>query len=91
MNNSEWIKVEEKLPKDEQTVLVTLKDSSKTAAGECIGPQVQVAVFVESNSDFDGLWYPHFAEYDSNDINWTDEVIAWMPFPKPYEEEGGAE
>ena len=84
-----WIKPEERLPKSEDYVIVTLKDGTLTDSGECIGSQVEPAMFVNDPS-VDGRWFAHFSSWVSDDINWTDEVIAWIPFPEPYKEDKDA-
>lgn len=85
---SDWIKCKDKLPESESFVLVTIEDGSEVPEGECVGRQVYEALFTD-DKNVDELWYPHFIPVDENvnhEINWTKEVIAWMPLPKPFEE-----
>ena len=82
---SKWIKCNDKLPKNEEFVLVLLEEGSKAPAGITTIRTVEPAMFIDNNATechVDDLWYPHFMSY-SDSIDWTKEVIAWVPFPEP--------
>ena len=66
-----WIPVSERLPEDETYVLTTIKVSNRVAHARR------------------GLYQDGFFHNDNGDT-WkaTDkEIIAWMPLPKPYEQQ----
>jgi hypothetical protein len=72
-----WIPVSERLPENDDIVLITMDDSI-TVRG----------VFFEQLSNElgffrDGAW--HWA-YESGECYWpeTTHVTAWMPLPEPY-------
>ena len=69
---AEWIPVSERLPEKKRSVLIT---TSEDFVGEaCYWATTENHV----------IWkgYRWEATY------WDDEVIAWMPLPKPYREDG---
>lgn len=80
----EWIKVEDKLPEVQKACLVTIKikyrdfrDSSGYISYKTIGD-------AEYNPE-DGKWYQ--TDYLGCGLEpLYEEVIAWMPYPDPYEE-----
>ena len=81
MNN--WIKIEDKRPESETRVLVTVKEGTEMPGGYANYPQVWTAYFYEADEDF---WFSRFI-LDGMNKHITDDVIAWMPMPKPYGEE----
>ena len=85
MNN--WIELNDKLPEHEETVLITLKDGTRLDGGTLIGNQVSIAVFYNDVED-SGRWYPFFSVWEDPKAELTQEVLAWMPLPKPFNEEG---
>ena len=79
MNN--WIPVSERLPEEDENVLVTVNFKGLEHIKPCL--------YVEVSSHIDGHWSSYSDEYKvSKDRH---EVIAWMPLPKPYKEERRAE
>lgn len=80
MNN--WIKVKDKRPEPETRVLVTVKEDAEIIGGYTCEPVVWTAYFYGADEN---LWYPHFI-LDGMIEPITDEVIAWMPMPEPFEE-----
>lgn len=73
---SEWINVKDRLPKVPYGCLVTVRDT-------CVPTQ----------EEFENI-LPYFVGYDGETWNDADgnicpfEVIAWMPLPEPYREDG---
>lgn len=80
-NQTKWIPVSERLPKDEKEVLIQFQYGQSMMVGYHI---------------FDRTLYP-FGYEDENETGWydskddficgSDEVIAWMPLPEAYKEE----
>lgn len=69
---SEWISVKERLPENETYVLVTIGIPGRQ-------PHARSG------------WYQNGFFHNDNGDTWkaTDmEVIAWMPLPEPYREDG---
>ena len=76
----EWIPVSERLPDNETEVLFQFGYSQSMMVGYHI---LDLTIYpLEFKDQNETGWY------DSNDdfIGGTDEVIAWMPLPKPYKE-----
>ena len=75
----QWIKVDDKLPEDRQKCLVVAKS---------ISDEIGVAIatsFTDLHKNDKAGWYG----YDSQWGYWRiKDVIAWMPIPSPYREEG---
>ena len=72
----EWIPVSERLPEDSGEYLVTVIDED-----------------VETYKHMEIAWYAHPKDYDVEEGDWrelmfNEKVIAWMPLPEPYKEEG---
>lgn len=65
----EWIPVTERLPKRGELVLVTYKTTNK----------IHLCKYFDDDSK--NSWW----SYVDDCCVWNDEVIAWMPLPKPYE------
>ena len=81
----DWISVNDRLPEDDERILISIDSGVQMGSGTSICPQVLMGWYCCENSDFDGLWYSHFiAVGDSTPL--TDGVLAWMPLPEPYEE-----
>lgn len=77
---SEWINPNEKLPENDESVLITVKAGTDLEDyGIPYHDEVWQAVF------HDDGWYKHFTTW--NDVQLTKEVKAWMPLPEPYLEE----
>lgn len=88
---SDWIHVSERLPEDNENVLVTTWTK--------YGNEIDIAMYVSDVFK----WYHEYSAgspryawikfyedsygsvFDSGEI--SDPVIAWMPLPKPYKEE----
>lgn len=64
-----WIPCEEKLPEIGHNILITNRQGY-TGEGEYKG-----------HNGYHHVWY----QYRWNATLWEDEVLAWMPLPKPYE------
>lgn len=75
----EWIPCSERLPSEPFGCIVTVWDSTPTGEGD----------------DFENI-LPYFVGWDGEQWNDEDgekcpfEVIAWMPYPMPYREDGEA-
>lgn len=81
---NDWIKCTDKLPKNEQEVLITLKGEALCRGGYDTDNKVVEAMFV-NNPFFDGSWYPFFSVWgDDENRHHIEDVLAWMPLPKPY-------
>ena len=76
---ADWIPCSERLPSEPFGCLVTVWDSTPTGEGD----------------DFENI-LPYFVGWDGEQWNDEDggkcpfEVIAWMPLPMPYREDGEA-
>ena len=82
---SRWIPCGERLPKEDNEVLISYR--YKEGKGDTSHTYIDITTYgymyfggrkVESIKH----WRPPFEYFESNY-----EVIAWMPLPKPYEEE----
>ena len=84
---TKWIPLDEKEPKDGQLVLVALVNIYKKR-------YVRIAEFIEENyRKHDGKIYQRYYGFHSVDniYEWGDEAVAWMPLPEPYKAEGSEE
>ena len=80
---SKWIRVKDRLPDDEQTVLVTvyfhgLKQRHANGWNDDIKP----SYYVETAYRIDDEWRSDSDEYKV--ARNRHEVVAWMPLPKPW-------
>jgi hypothetical protein len=81
---SKWIPCSERMPEDEQDVLITIVPKVEVH---------QVAFFENSvwhamyHNDPDDLGVGFYVWGNPNSGPELDEVIAWMPLPKPYTED----
>lgn len=86
-DKKEWIHVSEKMPKDNQDVLITIKKGTATPDSFFARDSVDLAIFCDVNSMVDGLPYQHFYVPDAKAYKLPiDNVSAWMPLPDPYKE-----
>lgn len=83
---NEWIDVLDELPKGETIVLVTLREGTDIYGdGRKIDEnQVRMAMFFDK-PEVSGKWFPFFCVLENENKEFTDEVIAWMPLPEPYQ------
>lgn len=79
-NPSEWIPVSERLPKNTQPVLMTIRRMSKLYNHE---PFITVGYISWNQTTW---WCAHDGDCVRNEI----EVIAWRPLPEPYKTESEA-
>ena len=70
---SEWIPVKERLPENKETVLLTFKHF---VSGNTIGLGSMILLR--------GKTHWHVREQNLG----TYDVLAWMPLPEPYKEDG---
>ena len=84
----EWIDLADKLPENEQEVLVTVRKGTDLGEYKTTDNEVKIAMFV-NDLDVAGTWYPFFYLLDCHvtDLNkqFVTEIIAWAPLPEPYE------
>lgn len=75
---SEWISVTEKLPEDGEDVLISVKKEIR--AFDTYG---HIAIASHETRQGRYVWEIEFSNWEK----WLDDddVIAWMPLPKPYE------
>ena len=87
MEEMKWIPVDKRLPRDGEDCLITLKPNVEVGGGWSSTPDVYSADYCDVFSDMDGLPYNHFKIYGYNeDVIQVHDVLAWMPYPKPYTE-----
>jgi hypothetical protein len=89
VNNNDWIHVSDRLPEEHETTFAKFKGTAKwdknmlekTTDTVLCTVKFHNAVKVITGRLNDGKWVLDFC-------NWIEnfEVIAWMPFPKPYTE-----
>lgn len=92
----EWIPVSESLPEDIRPVIITWKNTDPASYYQYIVGKH----FIGTGHYCNGKWYWYssvcedlLAEYGKSDIDEMDEaieVVAWMPLPEPYREDGEA-
>ncbi len=81
-----WISISEKMPEDEQDVLVTIKKGTIISGNYYIRDFVTLGIFCDTDSVVDGLPYQHFYILEEKPIVLPDNITAWMPLPEPYKE-----
>lgn len=91
-----WIPVSERLPEDIKPVIITWKNTDPASYYQYIVGKH----FIGTGHYCNGKWFWYssvcedlLAEYGKSDIDELDEaieVIAWMPLPTPYREDGEA-
>ena len=80
---SKWILPEDRLPKDGESVLVTISAGTEYAGSISRVDDVFMAVYEERDPD---IWDDrnHFVLWDPEATNLTSEILAWMPMPEAY-------
>ena len=78
-----WIPVSERLPEDEDYVLVCYADGSIRTAYYYIDTEIYPSEFEDC---CETGWYNY-----NEDFMYKQDVIAWMPLPKPYESQESEE
>lgn len=80
---SKWILPEDRLPKDGESVLVTISAGTEYAGSISRVDDVFMAVYAERDPD---IWDDrnHFVLWDPEATNLTSEILAWMPMPEAY-------
>lgn len=76
-------RVDDKMPENEETVLVTIKAETEYCDGSTDKDTVFIAMFCEADPD-EMFGRRHFTVWDRTNTELTTEVTAWMPLPKPY-------
>ena len=71
---AEWIPCSERLPKRDELVLVTYKTTDR----------IHLCRYIDDGSE--NPWW----SYIDDCCAWNNVVLAWMPLPKPYREDGEA-
>ena len=66
----DWIQCSDRLPKDEEEVL--LYDGEKVSSARCSYSPSGVIYFQHYDREYSEDWYPR-----------TDGNLYWMPFPEP--------
>lgn len=74
---TEWISVKDRLPKDAEAVLITIRRMDKSFNQI---PFISVG-YISWNQQ--AWWCAHDGDCEENNI----EVLAWMPLPSPYKGE----
>lgn len=69
---AEWIPCSERLPKRDELVLVTYKTTDR----------IHLCRYIDDGSE--NPWW----SYIDDCCAWNNVVLAWMPLPKPYREDG---
>lgn len=69
---NEWIPCSERLPKRDELVLVTYKTTDR----------IHLCRYIDDGSE--NPWW----SYIDDCCAWNNVVLAWMPLPKPYREDG---
>ena len=78
-----WIPCSERLPEESGRYLVT--------RGLKVCDSLWNRIYIANYSDLMGLkkqriWWQ--GNVGKSDFEWLDDVLAWMPLPEPYQEEG---
>ena len=80
---SNWILCNERLPKHEEDVLVTIKPGTEYWSSYYPDYIVVEAVFYAEDPD-DPNERDFFRPWDLEGPHYHSEVTAWMPLPEPY-------
>ena len=81
-----WIKIENKLPEDNEDCLITVKAGTDVGGYGNLENAVYSAIYCAPLGQMDCLPYNHFLPLDYEDvIIKIDDVLAWMPYPQPYQ------
>lgn len=95
LEQTRWIPVSERLPKDLETVNVTWVNHEPEPYYHDIKDKSFVATALFSKRTGHWYWYSttcadYLGEYGDNEIDKVDdaiEITAWMPLPEPYKAE----
>lgn len=81
-----WIPLEERVPEENQEVLITLEIDWSYGRGTDIKYEVDIATF----SKFGGYISTEYGYFDTPN-DWLEgqpcDVVAWLPLPEPYKKE----
>lgn len=94
LEQTRWIPVSERLPKDLETVNVTWVNHEPEPYYHDIKDKSFVATAIFSKRTGHWYWYSttcadYLGEYGENEIDKVDdaiEIVAWQPLPQPYKE-----
>ncbi len=81
----QWIPCSERLPEEEEDVLVTRRFLGVKNCSKRWNDHIPPTTYVEVAQYFDGTWTALSDEYKIARNRHTDP-IAWMPLPNPYKE-----
>ena len=79
---SEWIKCTDRLPENEQEVLISLRDGAYCRGG--YGGATVVDAMFSNDPLFAGTWFPIFSVWGDDKEYQVEDVVAWMPLPEPW-------